>query len=65
MYANQAIMQPTITRGILKMKKLIIAAILALPTTMTFAGSCDHSWQSAKDGSSCGDRAADRREGGR
>lgn len=47
------------------MKKLIIAAILALPTTMTFAGSCDYSWQSAKDGSSCGDRAADRREGGR
>lgn len=47
------------------MKKLIIAALLALPTTMTFAGPCDHSWQSAKDGSSCGDRAADRRPGGR
>ena len=47
------------------MKTLILAAILALPTTMAFAGSCDHSLQSAKDGSSCGDRAADRRPGGR
>ncbi|MEF9957307.1 MAG: hypothetical protein RR767_08925 [Acinetobacter sp.] len=47
------------------MKNFIIAALLALPTTMTFAGSCDNSWQTAKDGSSCGDRAADRRPGGR
>lgn len=47
------------------MKTLILAALLALATTMTFAGSCDHSWQSAKDGSSCGDRAADRRPGGK
>ncbi|WP_016804309.1 hypothetical protein [Acinetobacter nosocomialis] len=47
------------------MKKLIIITLLALPTTFAFAGSCDHSWQSAKDGSSCGDRAADRRAGGR
>ena len=47
------------------MKKLFIAALLVLPTTFSFAGSCDHSWQSAKDGSSCGDRAADRRPGGR
>lgn len=51
--------------GVHLMKSLILAAILALPTTMTFAGPCDHSWQSAKDGSSCGDRAADRRPGGR
>ncbi|AVO89832.1 hypothetical protein APC21_01585 [Acinetobacter baumannii] len=51
--------------GVPLMKSLILAAILALPTTMTFAGPCDHSWQSAKDGSSCGDRAADRRPGGR
>ena len=47
------------------MKNLILVALLALPTTFTFAGNCDNSWQSAKDGSSCGDRAADRRPGGR
>ena len=46
------------------MKYLLIALTLSLPMT-TFAGSCDNSWQSAKDGSSCGDRAADRRPGGR
>ena len=28
------------------------------------AGRCDHYWQTAKDGSVCGDRAADRRPGG-
>lgn len=28
-------------------------------------GACDHSWQTASDGSSCGGRAADRRPGGR
>lgn len=50
---------------VFQVKTLILAAILALPTTMTFAGSCDHSWQSAKDGSSCGGRAADRRPGGK
>jgi hypothetical protein len=26
---------------------------------------CDHSWQTARDGSRCGNRAADRRPGGR
>ena len=46
------------------MKYLLIALTLSLPMT-TFAGNCDNSWQSAKDGSSCGDRAADRRPGGR
>ncbi len=46
------------------MKYLLIALTLSLPIP-TFAGSCDYSWQSAKDGSSCGDRAADRRPGGR
>lgn len=29
------------------------------------AGPCDHSYQSAKDGSNCGERAADQRQGGR
>lgn len=47
------------------MRNLIIATILALPASFSFAGNCDHSWQSAKDGSSCGNRAADRRPGGR
>lgn len=48
----------------------ILAAILiasisyaAMPVA-SFAGNCDYSWQSAKDGSSCGDRAASRRYGG-
>lgn len=47
------------------MKKLILAALLTLPTAFTFAGNCDYSWGTASDGSSCGDRAADRRPGGR
>lgn len=38
-------------------------ALTALPSP-SFAGPCDHSWQTASDGSRCGDRAADRREGG-
>lgn len=48
---------------------VLLAAVLAFtaPTFSTFAaaGNCDHSWQSAKDGSACGDRAADRRPGGK
>ena len=51
------------------MKTLIIAlttaVVLSLSAGAAFAGSCDNSWQTAKDGSNCGDRAADRREGGR
>ncbi|MCH4243792.1 hypothetical protein [Acinetobacter gerneri] len=50
------------------MKKLLICAVLIISSTTSipaFSGSCDYSWQSAKDGSSCGDRAADRRAGGR
>jgi hypothetical protein len=38
--------------------------VAVAPVSISFAGSCDHSWQHAKDGSRCGDRAADRREGG-
>ncbi|WP_165688470.1 hypothetical protein [Rodentibacter trehalosifermentans] len=50
--------------------KKIIMILLATFTLSTFssfanAGRCDHSWQYAKDGSACGDRAADRRPGGR
>lgn len=46
------------------MKKLLLLTLLFISGSV-FAGSCDHSWQTAKDGSSCGDRAADKREGGR
>lgn len=52
------------------MKLFIIVIMLAgyLGVGQAYAsgsGDCDHYWQTAKDGSSCGDRAADRREGGR
>lgn len=52
----------------MKLKTIIsIAALVGLCVSSlpVYAGNCDHSWQSAKDGSSCGDRAADRRPGGR
>jgi hypothetical protein len=41
----------------------VAVAVPAMPSFAT-AGNCDHSWQRAKDGSRCGERAADRREGG-
>ena len=47
------------------MKQLILTTILVVFSSTTFAGSCDHSWQTAKDGSSCGKRAADKRPGGK
>jgi hypothetical protein len=50
------------------MKKLIMAALATtflLMSLPTFSQSCDKSWQTAKDGSRCGDRAADRKPGGR
>lgn len=48
------------------MRVLLLALMLASGwTTVSFAGPCDHSYQQARDGSSCGDRAADRRNGGR
>lgn len=50
------------------MKKLLAvlfgAAMLATAMPAS-AGVCDHSWQTASDGSRCGDRAADRRPGGK
>lgn len=48
------------------MKKaiLVMVALLAWGIVPAQAGNCDHSWQTASDGSSCGDRAADKREGG-
>jgi hypothetical protein len=50
------------------MKKLILAVLATTFTVLsfpTFAQSCDRSTQTAKDGSRCGDRAADRKPGGR
>jgi hypothetical protein len=39
-------------------------ANIALPVEAV-AQNCDHSYQTARDGSSCGGRAADQRRGGR
>lgn len=48
------------------MKKLLLVAVLALCSVgeYAYAGNCDYSWQTAADGSSCGDRAASIRPGG-
>lgn len=48
------------------MKKLLfVIAIITMIASSVFAGPCDHSWQTASDGSRCGRRAADMRPGGR
>jgi hypothetical protein len=48
------------------MRAMIVAAIVLsfLGACPAFAGPCDHAWQTASDGSSCGGRAADQRPGG-
>lgn len=43
----------------------LVAMVLGLALAPAFAGNCDHAEDRASDGSRCGDRAADRREGGR
>jgi hypothetical protein len=43
----------------------LVAMMLATFSDTAFAGNCDHSYDTAKDGSRCGDRAADQRDGGR
>jgi hypothetical protein len=48
---------------------LLTLAVLCSLTLSTvsvpaYAGNCDHSWQTAADGSRCGGRAADQRPGG-
>ncbi len=54
-----------------RMFKKFISLILMLSLSgpalagSALAGSCDYSWQRAKDGSLCGKRAADQRPGGR
>jgi hypothetical protein len=45
------------------MKYLFLAIALSLPA-ISFAGNCTHTWDTASDGSRCGDRAADVRPGG-
>ncbi len=46
------------------MKKMIFLFALLLCSMAAYAGNCDYSWQTAKDGSRCGGRAADQRPGG-
>lgn len=46
------------------MKTLLLTAVLVLGSTSVFAGNCNFSTDRASDGSVCGDRAADKREGG-
>lgn len=50
--------------------KLALSALALLGLAVSFAppayaGNCDHSWQNDKAGHSCGDRASDRRQGGK
>ncbi|MBI6912503.1 hypothetical protein LU674_011295 [Pseudomonas alloputida] len=46
------------------MKKLIAVMLLGMFASMAQAGNCDHSYDTAKDGSRCGGRSADSRPGG-
>lgn len=47
------------------MRLLVLSIMLVCSfATGSIAGNCDHSWQTAKDGSVCGDRSADSRPGG-
>jgi hypothetical protein len=48
----------------LKIVLVSVALAIAAPT-VAVAGNCDHSWQTASDGSRCGDRSADSRPGGK
>ena len=49
----------------MKALTLLSLAVLAAAPHAAKAGGCDHSWQTASDGSACGGRAADMRPGGR
>ncbi|NTI62131.1 hypothetical protein G6L85_11510 [Agrobacterium rhizogenes] len=44
---------------------LIAFAMLIGAPSLSFAGNCEHSWQRASDGSSCGGRADDQKTGGK
>jgi len=45
--------------------KVLLFALICMFAVSVYAGNCDHSWQTASDGSRCGGRAADQRPGGR
>jgi hypothetical protein len=45
--------------------KIFFTIAIMFTLNSAYAGNCDHSWQTASDGSSCGDRSADSRPGGR
>lgn len=49
----------------MKMFRFLIAAVALVASGAAFAGTCDHSWQTASNGTSCGGRAADQRAGGK
>lgn len=52
----------------MKLTKIFLAALILstmAPAISAYAGNCDHSSDRASDGSRCGDRAADRRPGGK
>lgn len=44
-----------------KIAFILLATFTFGLASTAYAGSCDYHWQRAKDGSKCGDRAADRR----
>ena len=46
------------------MRIFLASLLVMLSATASYAGSCNHSWQQASDGSRCGGRAADQRPGG-
>jgi hypothetical protein len=46
------------------MKTILFTLVMFAFAAPAFA-ACDHSWQTARDGSRCGGRAADMRPGGR
>jgi hypothetical protein len=43
---------------------LVLSAMITLAVAPAFAGNCEHSDDRASDGSRCGKRSADDREGG-
>ncbi len=57
---NQA--KGTFMKTLILSLTILSTLALAMPAQ---AGNCDHSWDSASDGSRCGDRAADVRKGGK
>lgn len=46
------------------MKTLLLTAFIIVTAAPAFAGNCDYSSDTAADGSRCGGRSAEAREGG-